>query len=576
MVRGKTVEAPTPAGLRWLIGLRLLLSFAFLGGATALQVRGALPVASAPLFGLLAVTFGASLLSVVLLPRVRNRRRFGQCQVALDVLIQTALIHFTGGLDSVLSFVYIFTIYAAAALLGRRDSLWAAAASSIFYGALANLHYYGGLLGWEGFGGLGRGRAPSYAAFQVFINIVAFFLVAILSSHLAERLREAGRRLQERTLDLRKLQTLHRDIIANIPSGVMTLDLQGRIVSFNEAAQRITGYPENALRDRPWSESPFAGQQVLRTFFETPAAATLQHAVLEDIRRRDGHAIPLGIGLSPLRDETGTVLGGVVIFQDLTERRRLEEHLRQADRLAAVGQLAAGIAHEIRNPLAAISGCVQLLHEEGAPTPRHRRLLEIVLRETERLKLITGQFLDFARPRPVTLRPCPLAPILEEVVALLQESHGRHEATAIGLDAPRDPDLLVQADPDLLKQIFWNICLNALEAMPGGGRLDIRAEARRDAAGQRAVAEFADAGGGIPPHALGRIFDPFYTTKTSGTGLGLSIARKIAEGFGGSITVENRPGHGATFRVTIPLAAAEAATAAPAPVAASAGPGLGG
>ena len=566
VAHGDGLESPTVHGLRWLIGLRLLLSLVFLGSATALQLRGALPVASRPLFGLLAITFGLSLIYLLLLPRVRKLRRFAQAQIGLDLAIQTALVYFTGGLESPFSFIYIFTIYAAATLLGRRDSLLAAAAGSILYGALINFHYYGELLGW---GGPGRGRPPSYAIFQVFINIVAFFVVAILSSHLAERLREAGQRLEERTLDLRNLQTLHRDIIANIPSGIMTLDLHGRIISFNETAERITGYPAAALCDRPWTQSPFAAHPALGAFFTAPDAATTQHALEHTLRRQDGHLIPVGIGLSPLRDEAGDVLGLIVIFQDLTERRRLEEHLRQTDRLAAVGHLAAGIAHEIRNPLAAISGCVQLLHDEGAPTTRHRRLLDIVLRETERLKLITGQFLDFARPRPVALRACPLRPILEEVVALLEQSHRHHPATTISLEGPPEGDLAVLADPDLLKQIYWNICLNALEAMPGGGCLAIRTSSLRDAEASWGAVEFADSGGGLSPDVLGRLFDPFFTTKDDGTGLGLSIARKIAESLGGTIAVENRPGEGATFRVAIPMAPAPAeapaATTAPIP-----------
>ena len=572
MPRGEIPEGPTVQGIRWLIGLRLLLSFIFLGSATGLQVRGALAVASGPLFGLLTVTFGLSVLYLLLLPRVRNLRRFAQAQLGLDLLIQTALVQFTGGLESAFSFIYIFTIYAAAALLTRRDSLLAASAGSILYGSLINLHYYGQLLGWDGLGGLGRGRPPSYAAFQVFINIVAFFAVAILSSHLADRLREAGQRLQERTLDLRNLQTLHRDIIANIPSGVMTLDLTGRIISFNEAAQRITGYPAEALCDRSWTESPFAMLPGVGAFFQAPEAATPQQAIMDNMRRQDGRLIPVGIGLSPLRDEAGSILGLVVIFQDLTERMRLEEHLRQTDRLAAVGQVAAGIAHEIRNPLAAISGCVQLLQDEGAATARHRRLLDIVLRETERLKLITGQFLDFARPKQVTPQPCLLGPILEEVVALLRQSHGHAAATTITLEGLDLRDLAVLADPDLLKQIYWNLCLNALEAMPGGGRLDVRASCRRDPEAFWGVVEFADSGGGIPPDALARLFDPFFTTKEGGTGLGLSIARKIAENLGGSITVDNRPGEGATFRVAIPLSALPtAASPAAAPAAAAGG-----
>jgi two-component system sensor histidine kinase PilS (NtrC family) len=565
MARGEIREGPTSAGLRWLIGLRLLLAFVFLGSVTALRVWGTLPMAGRPLFTLLALTFGLSVCYLLLLPHVKNLRRFAKVQIAIDLAIQTALVHYSGGLASAFSFVYIFTIYAAAALLGRQESLLAAAASSILYGALANLHYYGSLLGWEVPAvSLGE-RQPGYAIFQVFVNTVAFFLVAVLSSHLAERLREAGQHLRERTRDLRKLQTLHRDIIANIPSGIMTLDLEGRIVSFNETAQRVTGYPATAVCDRVWSDSPFAGCAELRAFLRAPAAVTHHHTLLEEIRRQDGRRIPLGVGLSPLRDEAGSILGLVVIFQDLTERRRLEEQLRQADRLATAGQLAAGIAHELRNPLAAISGCVQLLQGEGGQVGRHQRLLDILLRETERLKLTTGQFLDFARPRRMAPRPCRLVPLLEEVISLLEQSPGRHAETSFTLEAARDGDLTVLADPDQLKQIFWNLGLNALDAMPGGGRLIVRAGTQEGREGTWGVVEFADSGGGIPPESLERVFDPFYTTKDRGTGLGLSIARKIAEGCGGSITVENRPGEGATFRVSLPRAA-ELPAAAPGPL----------
>ena len=548
------LEGPTPSGLRWLIGLRLAILFVFLGTATALQERGALPVSSLPLFALLGITFGLSVLYLVWLRGVRNLRRFCQVQIALDLLIQTALVHVTGGLESALSPLYIFSIVAAAALLDRRNTLLTASAGSIFYGGLINLYLYGGgALGWPP-AGPGSGRPPSVAFYQVFVNIVAFFVVAILSSQLAERLREAGQRLQERTLDLRKLQTLHRDIIANIPSGVATLDMEGRIVSFNEAAERITGCPAPGLRDRPWTESPLVSCPAISAFFANPGAAAPNHVIVEDIRRPDGRLMPLGIGVSPLRDEGGAILGLVVIFQDLTERRRMEEQLRRADRLAALGQLAAGIAHEIRNPLAAISGCVQMLQAEATPSARPQRLLDIVVRETDRLKLITGQFLDFARARPGGPQPCPLGPILEEVVALLSRSQDRHPDTEVELEAATLDELGVLADPDQLKQIFWNLSLNAFEAMPGGGRLVIRAFARREGDDPWGIVEFADAGGGIPAEVLERIFDPFYTTKENGTGLGLYIARKIAEGFGGTITVENRAGLGATFRVVLPLA----------------------
>jgi signal transduction histidine kinase len=269
------------------------------------------------------------------------------------------------------------------------------------------------------------------------------------------------------------------------------------------------------------------------------------------VARRNGVRIPVGISLSPLRDQEGRVLGLVAVFQDLSEKKRIEEQLRRADRLAAVGQLAASIAHEIRNPLAAISGSIQVLQEEMQPQGQTRQLLDIVLREADRLKLITGQFLDFVRPGTLLRKECELVTCLEETVLLLRQRE-RAGAEVVVDFTPPEGAVVVAADEDHLRQVFWNISLNAVQAMPDGGtlRIDLRDLSADPGAAEVAV-EFADTGGGIRPEDLDRIFEPFFTTKETGTGLGLSIARRIAEELGGRIEVENRPGEGATFRVVL-------------------------
>lgn len=535
--------------LKWLVGLRLAVVTLFLGSAVVIQLRTEPPFPPEPLFAIIAFVFLLSLFYSVALPRVGNLVLFCYCQVAVDILVSTGLVYVSGGKDSPFTFVYIFPIFAAATLLGRQGGLGMASLASILYGGLINLEFYGAL---PAVVAGAPPRAQTYLVFQVFINIAGFFLVALLSSHLAERLRETARRLEERSLDLRTLESLHRDVVANVPSGLMTLDAAGRIVSFNRAAEAITGYGEAEVRDQPYQAAGFAEVPGVAAFVSgggpPPALAAGEVTAV----RRDGARIPVGISLSPLWDQERRVRGLVAVFQDLSEKKRIEEQLRRADRLAVVGQLAASIAHEIRNPLAAISGSIQVLQEEMQPQGQNRQLLDIILREADRLKLITGQFLDFVRPRTPVRKECELITCLEETVLLLRQRE-RTGAEVVVDFAPPEAPVVVAADEDQLRQVFWNISLNAVEAMAEGGTLRIVVRDFSTNPEHPTVAvEFADTGGGIRPEEnLDRIFEPFFTTKETGTGLGLSIARRVVEELGGRIEVENRPGEGATFRVVL-------------------------
>jgi two-component system sensor histidine kinase PilS (NtrC family) len=575
--------------LKWLTGLRLLLASALLGSAVVLDLHERLPFPTSPLYGLLGLTFALSLIYALALRKQRLLLTQGLIQLSLDLLLVSLLVHFTGGLDSALPFMYIFVIFAAANLLERRGGLLVAALSSGLYGGLVAAEWARIIRPVEFGDGLAPLRPSSYAVYQVLIHTVAFLAVAILSSHLVERLRQAGQELEQRGLDLRHLQNLHQAIVANISSGILTLDLEGRVIAFNEAAERITGYTFEDLRDRPWQATPFAACSTLADFFAQPNAPLSTPATELYLGRRDGRAIPIGIAFSPLRSEDGKAVGVVAIFQDLTERKQVEEQLRRADRLAALGHLAANIAHEVRNPLAAISGSVEVLQEDLAITEPNRELLDIILREARRLKLITGQFLDFAKPQPLLFRPCALRPLVEETLHLLAKSSEYHPKTTwIVTEEP--PDLHALADADQLRQVVWNLCLNAMQAMPEGGSLtvalrpapegsrlvdsSIRQLGKAEASGQdnkltnRPIDQLTpppggeewveialrDTGRGIAPEELGRIFDPFYTTRPSGTGLGLAIARRILESMGGRIEVTSRPNFGTTFRLWLRLA----------------------
>lgn len=531
--------------IRWLMGLRLIVVILFLGSAVFIQVKEEPPFSMAPLYSLIFLTFFFSLIFSLLLNRVRNLELFCYVQIGCDLLLETGLIHYTGGLESAFSFIYIFSIIAAASLLQRRGSLLTASGSSILYGGLVNLEFYGiiphaGLLDpkWP--------YQAGYAFFLVFVNTAAYFLVALLSSHLTERLRETGRTLEERSTTLYDLQSLYRDVVANISSGLITMDSGGIIVSFNRAAEAITGYHAEEMVGKSWRESPFSQSHNISTFYEGNFPPAFGAASEMPIFRKDGKEVPIGMGLSCLRDGKGETVGLIAIFRDLTEIKKMESQLRRTDRMAATGQLAAGIAHEIRNPLASISSSLQMLRDATDLSPGDRRLLDIILREAERLKLISGQFLDFVRPKfqsPCTLE---LNALLEEMSFLLERGPDHGSSARIRLEKSPSP-IFLRADPDQIKQVIWNISLNALQAMPQGGELAIKAGRSEDDGS--ALMEFRDQGKGIPPGQLERIFDPFYTTKEGGTGLGLSIAQRIVESLRGRIEVESQWGKGSIFRV---------------------------
>ncbi|MDE2179584.1 MAG: PAS domain S-box protein [candidate division NC10 bacterium] len=540
--------------VKWLIGLRLLVAFLFLGSAGILAFRERSPFALTPFFVLIACICLLTIVYLLALNRIARLRRLCSLQIWIDAVLVTVLVHYTGGIESVFTFIYILPVLAAAILLSRRSSLSLAGGSTVLYGALINIQLYG-LTRRVPF--LFTGSAthdPAYALLQLFVNSTAFFLVALLGSRLAERLKEADRELEARRIDLRNLRTLHRDIVEHIPSGVVTLDLEGKIVSFNRNAQRIIGVAIEQVQDKSWRETPFGTIKELETFFSAPTPVFDGCSQELTIRNQAGQSLPIGITLAPLKSSEGRLVGLVGIFQDLTERKKTEARLRQADRLATAGQLAAGLAHEVRNPLAAISGCIELIKEERTARPK---LLDIVLREAERLKLVTGQFLDFAKSTPASQKRCNLVALVAEAVALLEKSCDSAHPVTFSIQREAE-EVLAAGDPDQLKQALWNLGLNAIQAMQTGGQLSftVRRYGSTNGGGWVGI-ELTDTGQGIPPEEVERIFDPFYTTKPGGTGLGLAITRKIVDNLGGRIEVTSREGGGSTFRVLLKQASGE-------------------
>jgi two-component system sensor histidine kinase PilS (NtrC family) len=379
-------------------------------------------------------------------------------------------------------------------------------------------------------------------------NVSAFFLAAALSAHLADALQGARKELAKRETQLTALSELHESIVHSITSGLLTIDGSRRITFLNRAGEEIMGV----------RVAEIAGEPLAARFPDLADALERTQPGRGESRvcRANGATRLLGYSVAPLVDAgTPAAPGYVIVFQDLTPFREMEEAMRRNDRLAAVGKLAAGLAHEIRNPLASMCGSIELLGHAPGLADKDRRLMEIVLREAERLEALVRDFLGFARPQEPQLTVVDAGAQLEEALAIFR---GEVTNRGLTLGADIEPAVLVRADPAQLKQVVWNLLSNAADATSAGGRVSVRL--RR--VGAHAVLEVADTGLGISSEDLPHIFDPFFTTKEKGTGLGLALVHRIIERHGGRIEVRSEPGSGTTFRIELAAEAPAAAASA--------------
>lgn len=464
-------------------------------------------------------------------------------QFFCDVLVVTWLVGAGDLLHTPYVALYIVTISVASLFLGARGALVISVGCAVCYTSLMTANS----LGWLPFGTLADTPASELLT-NVGLYDVAFLFVGLLAARLAARDEHSDVRLIEATHALANLRALHERIVESIRSGVITTDLQGRIYTFNAAAEEITGYRAEELRGRDVSLlfGPLA-DKIEQSLAPAPAGAPGPRFEAGCLTA-DGLRLRLGFGIAPLHDEAGATTGLIITFQDLTQVRALEETKRRQDRLAAVGRVAAGIAHEIRNPLAAMRGSIQVLRSELDGDPAKAELMEIVLRESDRLNRIITDFLTYARPRQVSLAETDLREPLRETFTLLRHSPETRPAHVIEEDYPTAP-VIAPVDPAALRQVFWNLARNALQAMPDGGTL--RVELHRTDAGRVRVT-FADTGQGMPPEQVERLFEPFSSTRAGGTGLGLSIAYQIVRDHGGTINVRSLEGRGTTINVELP------------------------
>jgi two-component system sensor histidine kinase PilS (NtrC family) len=551
--------------IKWLMFFRAVVVTLLLGATVIVQLRDSSffrYVSPVYFYAFIGFTYTLTLVYALLLQRVRSLKLFAYVQILGDVFIITLLIYLTGGIASIFSWVYLLAIFSAGTILYRRGGLLVASASSILYGALLDLEYYQLLLPIGGRQFSSLEPQGVYVLYLILVNMMAFYLVAILSSYLAEQIRRKEEELKKRIIDYRQLERLYKHIVQNVVSGLVTVDETGRVTSFNRMAEEITGRKFEEVYQEE-IDSLFPGLSAWRhTLEENPGGGVNRLRPLRwetRFQRKDGASLILGFSISPLKDSSDREMGNIFIFQDLTRLREMEEHLKRADRLAAVGKMAAGIAHEIRNPLASISGSIEILKEELVSSPQNQQLMGIVLREVNHLNTLIADFLLFARPFSPGKEKIHLNSLIEEILQMF--TRGPDFNRRIRLETQFEDDLHIQGDPHQIRQVFWNLFINAAQAMPGGGTL--RVELRKGSSphapsGGRIVGEISviDSGTGIGEEELEKIFDPFYTTKERGTGLGLSIVYSIVEGYGGKVTVQSRKGKGSVFSVYLPLAEA--------------------
>jgi len=542
----------TRSTLLTLIAVRVVASTFLLGWAVLIQLSrpGSFPVD--PFFFLIGLTYG---LSVFYLATLRYAEKHGwlvDLQFGADALLVAAFVHLTGGITSYFTSLYVLPIIAASSVRFGRTAIQVATLSAVLYLALVTAQY----VPHDYLPDLLLKVAPAadlpslrFAQYTVFINLFGFLAVAWLSRSLSESLRSAGAKLEDASHQIEDLRAFNEYVIDSLLSGLISTDADCRIRTFNRAAAGITGVPAAdavgvdaaELLQMPPHLRPSLG------------ALTETQSLRVDLiyKTGDGRLIDIGLTVTTIAFPDGRP-GYLFVFQDVTTMKRLEREARLRQRLAAVGEMAAGIAHEIRNPLASMSGSIQLLREELPLSEEQAQLMDIVLRESERLNQTIGSFLAYARPQRAAVSRLDVRNVVEDAAALLRNSAEVRDAHRLDIDVPLKP-VWYEADGNQIRQIIWNLATNGLRAMKDGGRLLLSVSEQRDSIGRlEVVLSVQDEGCGIPADEIDSIFQPFRSTFERGTGLGLATVHRIVTDYSGTIQVSSTVGSGTTMRVRLP------------------------
>jgi two-component system sensor histidine kinase PilS (NtrC family) len=513
--------------LAWLVKVRILILTFLLGIELAVAELSPAPLPMRLFISTILFWYSISLFYILLLSFWQEHRLQASLQVLTDLVLISLVVHETGGWDSSLNFLYPLVIIVASLLLPRVWTHLVAALAFILYGTVLELNYYGVIPSY-------CTTHPGLKALQaiIFVHLFAFLAVAYLGGLLTSKLRQARVELKDASGALENLQALHENIVQSVSSGLITTGLDGRITLVNAAAHK--------LLER--SPAELIGAPVQNFFLDFLPGVEAPHGEIR-LDTPNKFRKTLRVRVTSLSVPDGGAIGFVYAFDDLTDIRRLEREVRMQDRLAAVGRLAAAIAHEIRNPLTSIAGSVSMLSGVPEMNEEHRHLLGIVTRESQRLNSIITDFLAYSRPKQYHFDKVDLVQLLEDTLTLMEH---RMTAESTGIVIQRrfsNRPALAIADGDRIKQVFWNFCENAVRAMRGGGTLTVTL----GAPGEDWQVGFTDTGSGMTPQQIEKIFEPFQSNFEGGTGLGLAIVYQIVQAHEGKVWARSRQGQGTTF-----------------------------
>jgi two-component system sensor histidine kinase PilS (NtrC family) len=532
-----------------LIAIRVVVVTTLLLAALIIQytVRELLPINY--LYTTAAITYGLTLFYIGF-GYLASRKINLIIQVAGDLVVETVLVYFTGGLDSPFSFLYLVSIITASMLLYRRGGILSASGAVILYGVLGDLILYGVIPLPEQSWFVPTPWTSSRLYLNMATNFAGFYATALLTSYLSEKLQKTSQELDANRQNLAELRALNQNVVESIPSGLITLSPDGVATFINPAGCFILRRDAHAIIGRPIAQLGFYADGEWDEFRRTLTGGAVIRREKHDVAIGD-ELRTIGFAVTPLNTIEGAASGYTLIFQDLTDMKTLEAELRLKDRMAAVGELSAGIAHEIRNPLAAIAGSVQVLKKSTALNPQEQRLMSIILKESERLNKSIADFLRFVKPQEKRPAEFDIAASLAETLDLLRNSP-ELTATHIIEDEIVPPSYTIVGDSDQIRQVFWNIARNAVQAMPNGGTLRVTTAAASD----HYNIIFNDNGRGMNDADQRRLFQPFRTNFPSGTGLGMAISYRIVQEHGGRIEVTSHEGAGTSITVSLPSSAA--------------------
>jgi len=492
------------------------------------------------LITLVSIAFIFTAVSIFILKSIKKTAAFTYYQVLFEIMFVSAIVLLTGVSNSSFYFLYYLSIISSSILLGKRGAFYTASIASILYGIVIILDYYNIypdiLLEESPFAKI---AAPFGIVFKFSISVISFYITAILTSYLISIENRTKEALDKKVIDYKKLEKLYSDIISNISSGIFTVNLSSQITSFNKGAEEITGY---AIKDVYMKNINEVFPEIRFNEFDQIPFKRFE----TEFVKKDGRKLYLGFSVSSLKkEEKGE--GEIFIFQDLTEIKRMEGKLKKSETLALIGQMAAGIAHEIRNPLASINGSIEFLKEELSYnlTKSQKELFGILGKEADRLNKLIRDFLLFAKPKEPELKEIDICQVIEDVLIYFNK-----EAYLIQKEILTNQKILI--DKNQISQVLINLLKNAEESLDINKKGIISVFVKEN--GQFLSIVVEDNGSGIKEENLEDIFTPFYTTKPSGTGLGLAIVKGIVEAHKGNIAIESKEGFGTRITINLPVA----------------------